>query len=136
MIAPENKEIQHVLARLQELSSGLYFISESESAFEIVHLSVTSANMDTTTLILQWLEVPADAKVETEELDYFLRNHTATDAEDPEVAHRFRELQAFLQQHLQDVQVYRIGERRITAVLLGRTTTGDYIGLRTTVIET
>jgi hypothetical protein len=43
-------------------------------------------------LVPQWLGVPADSKVEVEELPYFFRNHTKEDSEDEETARRFREL--------------------------------------------
>lgn len=127
---------QSLRERLQELSGGLYYISESESPFEVVHYSISSPNSDITAFLVQRLDMPAGTRVEVEELTYFFRNHTSDNPEDTETVQRFRNLQDFLLQSLQDIKVYRLGERKITALMLGRGAAREYIGLKTTVIET
>lgn len=86
----------------------------------------------------QWLGLPDGPKVEVEELPHFFRHHT--DAEsgyvDKETAQRFQDLQTFLQQSLRDVKVYRVGERRITALIVGKTDSGEIAGLKIYLIET
>jgi histidine triad (HIT) family protein len=81
-------------------------------------------------LLPQWLGIPADSKVEAEELPYFFRHYTTTDIGfvDKETARRFRELQEYLLENLQNVQVYRVGDRKIKAFILGKNRNGRYCG--------
>jgi hypothetical protein len=58
------------------------------------------------------------------------------DADMQIMTQRFRDLQAFLENHLQDLKVYRVGETEIQALILGRLNSTEYAGLKTTVIET
>ena len=89
-------------------------------------------------LLPQWLGVPGDVQIEVEELPHFFRHHITTDLgfADGETARRFRELQAYLEESLQDVKVHRVGERRITALILGITAGKEVVGLKTVLIET
>ena len=124
------------MEQLKELSNNLFFLSESGSRFEVLHYPTPSNNDNLYPKLRQWSGIPTDARIEEEELEHFFRNHTNEDAEDKKVAQRFRELQSFLKQNLQGMKVYKLGARRITAVILGRSAAGDYVGLRTMVIET
>jgi hypothetical protein len=135
---PYTPEAQALLERLQSLSDGLYFLSESDYPFEVVYYPKPPEGQDLPSLLPQWLGAPADSKVETEDLPYFFRHHTTTDLGfvDEEKARRFRELQAYLEENLREVKAYRVGERKITALILGRTSAGDIAGLKTTIIET
>lgn len=128
---------QAILEQLNELSSGLYFLSESEYPFEMVNFGSLPANSDVPSLLRQRLiSMSPDTKLEVEDLAYFFRNHTDADLVDEQTAQRFLQLQTFMMQHLQDIKVYRVGERRITVLILGKTASGDYAGLKTVVIET
>jgi hypothetical protein len=82
------------------------------------------------------LAVSEGAKIE--DLPYFFHHHTTTDSGfvDEKTAQRFRELQTDIENDLQVVKVYRMGDRKITACILGKTSAGDIVGLKTTVIET
>lgn len=133
----ESSSPDALLERLHELSRDLYFISESDYPFEVVHFTSIPAGSHLPSFLGQkLLNLSPGTKVEVEELHYFLRNHTADNPDDPGTPQRFRDLQSFLEQQLQDVKVYRVGERKITALVLGKTAAGDYAGLKTTVIET
>jgi hypothetical protein len=136
MDTQDTPEAQALLERLQSLYDGLYFLSESDYQFEVMYYPMAPEGQELPSLIPQWLGVPTDSKVEVEELPYFFRNHTKEESEDEETARRFRELQTYLEENLQDVKVYRVGERKITVLILGKTATGDVAGLKTTVIET
>jgi hypothetical protein len=78
--------------------------------------------------------------VQEQELSYFFRNHTRQDptfsAEKNGTARQFEHLQAVLEQDLKEVKVYRIGEIRVQAFILGRDPEGHLSGLKTTQIET
>jgi hypothetical protein len=52
------------------------------------------------------------------------------------IAQRFRELQTYLQQNLQDLKVYRIGHREIQVFILGKLGETHLVGLKTVSVET
>lgn len=136
MNTPKTPQTQALLEQLHIHSSGLFFLSESEYPFEVVHYTFSSPNSGLPAFLVQRLDIPVGTRVEVEELSYFFRHHTSESSEEAETAQRFKNLQDFLLQNLQDVKVYRLGERKITALILGRGAAGEYVGLKTTLIET
>lgn len=138
MEAPQAPGTQGLLEQLQTLSEGLLYLSESESPFEEVYYPLPPADQDVRSLLAERLKIAGTSKVEVEELPFFFRNHIKEDSGygDAETAKRFQELQRFLEQHLKEVKVYRVGERKITALIAGKTESGDIAGLKTTLIET
>ena len=127
-----------VPAELQKLVAGLQFISESEAPLEAVAYAAPGGQLSNAAL-LKLLGEPAEAKVETVELTQFLRNHTADDGVlgDVALANRYKALQMYLKQDLNDVQVYRVGSGpQIHAYALGRTNDGTLAGFKTVLTET
>lgn len=110
----------YVALRLYAATKFLLYLSESESGFEVVSFQ-TFSGADT---LLELLEKPVDTKVETVELDWFLK------------AEELQNLKAVLQAQLKDISVYRIGEVEITAFIIGRVPRAGYVGVRTKLIET
>ncbi|GAB3741921.1 hypothetical protein GCM10027594_21490 [Hymenobacter agri] len=127
-----------VPAELQKLVAGLQFISESESPLEAVAYAAPGGQLSDAAL-LKLLGEPAGAKVETVELTQFLRNHTADDGVlgDVALANRYKALQMFMKQDLNDAQVYRVGSGpQIHVYALGRTNDGTLAGFKTVLTET
>ena len=127
-----------VPAELQKLVAGLQFISESESPLEAVAYAAPGGQLSDAAL-LKLLGEPAGAKVETVELTQFLRNHTADDGVlgDVALANRYKALQMFMKQDLNDAKVYRVGSGpQIHAYALGRTNDGTLAGFKTVLTET
>nr|WP_244535887.1 nuclease A inhibitor family protein [Hymenobacter psychrotolerans] len=125
-------------AQLQQLTNGLVYRSESEAALEPVHYAAPTGAL-TDAALLQTVGADAGSKVETQELTLFLRNHTADDGVlgDSAQANRFKALQMYLKQELQDVKVYRVGTGpQVQAYALGRTETGELAGFKTVLTET
>ena len=129
-----------LLDQLQTASDGLQFISESEAPFHTFFWESgdnPSLNPET---ILQKTSRPQDTSVEVLDLDTFFGVATTEqewhDPEERETVKRFQNLVAILKQHLYDLQVYRVGRRNIDAYIVGKTSTGDYAGLSTKVVET
>ncbi|WBO86619.1 nuclease A inhibitor family protein [Hymenobacter yonginensis] len=125
-------------AQLQQLTKGLLFLSESDAALEPVSYDAPAGPL-TDAALLQAVGAEAGSKVETQELTLFLRNHTADDGVlgDPAQANRFKALQMYLKQELQDVKVYRVGTGpQVQAYALGRTTSGKLAGFKTVLTET
>ncbi|MDF7811221.1 nuclease A inhibitor family protein [Hymenobacter sp. YC55] len=125
-------------AQLQQLTQGLVFMSESDAPLEPVSYPAPSGELTDATL-LKLLGEPADTKVEAKELTVFLRNHTADQGVlgDPAQANRFKALQMFMKQELQDTKVYRVGSGpQVKAYALGKTEDGKLAGFKTVLTET
>ncbi|UOQ75017.1 nuclease A inhibitor family protein [Hymenobacter cellulosilyticus] len=124
--------------QLQNLTQGLQFVSESEAPLEVVSYEAPGGAL-TEAALLKITGQPASASVETVDLMHFLRNHTADDGVlgDPELANRYKALQMFLKQELEETKVYRVGTGpQVQAYALGRTTDGKLAGFKTVLTET
>lgn len=118
-----------LLSELQQLSSGLLFMSESDAPFEVQELHGPGE-----------LEAAIGGRpVKTETLAHFFRNavkHQEWHSEaERETVLRYQALQQFLENHLQDLQVLRAGETEIDVWINGHTDDGRMIGLHTRVVE-
>lgn len=129
-----------ILQRLQELTQGLFFMSESDYPLEVVHFDKAETSALSDAEVKQFAGQPSEGKIETVDLTYFLRNMTRTEPEADDaakqVAERYQALQDFMEQHLREVKVYRIGKREIMALAIGTLPEGGYGGFKTTLIET
>ncbi|MET4106239.1 nuclease A inhibitor family protein [Hymenobacter sp. UYP22] len=126
------------LAQLQELTKGLVYMSEGEAPLESVSFASPAGGL-TDAALAQLAGLPADTKVEKQELTYFLRNHTADDGVlgNPELANRFKALQMYLKQELSGTQVYRFGTGpQVPVLVLGEAEGGKLQGFKTVLTET
>lgn len=126
------------VAQLQQLTRGLLFMSESDAPLEPVSYAASGTDLSDAEL-LKLLGEPAGSKVEKQELTLFLRNHTADDGVlgDPAQANRFKALQMYMKQELNDTKVFRIGgEPQVRAYALGSTGEGQLTGFKTVLTET
>ena len=126
------------LAQLTTLTKGLNFISESDAPLTPVSYPAPAGEL-TDAALLKLTGEAAGSKVETQELTYFLRNHTADDGvlDDVALANRYKALQMFMIQELTGTKVYRVGTGpQITAYALGRTAAGQLAGFKTVLTET
>lgn len=137
---PDSTATPALLDQLRAASDGMFYISETDSPFEVVFFPQVQDSSLLPATFAQLPEIAEDAAVEVVELPYFFRNMTTADPdageEEEHTARRFRELQDLLEQRLEEVKVYRVGKRRIQAFILGKTAAGDYAGLKTTLVET
>ncbi|MDO7876487.1 nuclease A inhibitor family protein [Hymenobacter sp. ASUV-10] len=126
------------LQQLQELTKGLFFVSESEAPLEAVSYEVPSGEL-TDAVLHKVLVEPVSAKIEKLELAQFLRNHTADDGVlgDVDLANRYKALQMFMKQELSDTRVYRVGSGpQLYAYALGHSAEGKLTGFKTMLTET
>ncbi|MCB2376667.1 nuclease A inhibitor family protein [Hymenobacter sp. BT635] len=124
--------------QLQELTKGLHYVSESDAPLAVVSYEAPAGTL-TDADVLQLTGQPAGTKVETVDLMLFLRNHTADDGllDNPELANRYKALQMFLKQELQETKVYRVGTGpKVQAYALGKTGDGKLAGFKTVLTET
>ncbi|GAA3997453.1 hypothetical protein GCM10022408_05210 [Hymenobacter fastidiosus] len=124
--------------QLSHLTKDLLFISESEAPLTPVAYAAPAGEL-TDAALLKLTGEAAGTKVETLELVHFLRNHTADDGVlgDPELANRYKALQMFMKQELQDTKVYRVGSgSQVPVYALGKTSAGQLAGFKTVLTET
>ena len=140
MSLPNTLSREELVKQLEELTKGLFYMSESDYPLEVVVLDRVENNIPIPTAILALTKQPSSTQVFEETLTYFFRNMTKdranADEETRKQTERFRILQNFMEQHLQEVKVYRLGKREIIAYALGKTADNDYIGFKTIVVET
>ncbi|UOG77235.1 nuclease A inhibitor family protein [Hymenobacter tibetensis] len=136
--ADQAAPVDGIIAQVQQLTKGLVFISESDAPLEPVSYAAPAGDL-TDAVLLKLLGEAAGTPIETKELTLFLRNHTADDGVlgDPAQANRFKALQMFMKQELQNTKVYRIGTGpQIKAYALGKTEDGKLAGFKTVLTET
>nr|WP_262507567.1 nuclease A inhibitor family protein [Hymenobacter arizonensis] len=127
-----------VPSELQQQVKGLVFMSESDAPLEAVAYAAPGGELSDAAL-LKALGEPADGPVEKVELTQFLRNHTADNGVlgDVNLANRYKALQMFMKQELDDTQVYRVGKGpQVQVYALGRTADGTLAGFKTVLTET
>jgi histidine triad (HIT) family protein len=127
-----------VLEQLRAMTQGLFFMSESDAPLEAVSFAAPEDKL-TDAALLKLLDQPADTPVETQELTVFLRNHTADNGVlgNVDLANRFKALQMYMKQELQETKVYRVGTGpQVQAYALGKTEDGKLAGFKTVLTET
>ena len=125
------------LQQLEQAAQGLWFISESESPLEPFSLPAGTA-LETESDFLNAVGATGQS-VEQVTLPYFFRNMVRQDPEDQAqqaIAQRFIALQQWLETNLQEVRVYRVGQIQVQAYVVGKTSDGAWLGLKTTLVET
>jgi Nuclease A inhibitor-like protein len=123
--------------RLRQATVDLSWMSESDYPFEVVTWErgielkptalfpeVTSDEVAVETVTLTDLFAPAIA-IE----DWY-------EAEELAQVDRYKELLHAIESNLTDVRVFRVGEINITIYVVGKTTDGDLVGLKTQAVET
>jgi Nuclease A inhibitor-like protein len=126
-----------VIDRLTEATVDLFWSSESDYPFELVSwISGTELTADG---LFNDLD-DADLEVESMTLADLFKPVLAVEDwyEAAELAQvgRYRDLLQAIEVSLADVEVFRVGEVEIGVYIVGRTSAGDLVGLKTYVVET
>jgi hypothetical protein len=118
---------------------GLLYLSETDSPFEVVHWArrePTLTAVDLRSLVGR----DSDAHVEEVGLDQFFHDLTQDqdwhDADDKKTVDQYRNLLAVLKKNLVDSKVFKIGDAELEIYIIGRTTDGDWAGIKTKAVET
>jgi hypothetical protein len=118
-------------------ANGLQYMSETDHPFTLWELQ---GEGPVEQRLLTLLDRPESTPVEKQDLPYFFRNMVKTyegaSADDLQRAERFKNLQAVLEQTLTGIEVYRLGEINIDAVITGKTKEGKVLALGTKLVET
>jgi len=124
--------------RLQALTAGLLFMSESERPLRVVQFDDCAE-----TELPELLAVASSrrgALVERTALSDFFARATEPQAwhspAELEIVRRYQELVAFFSAELGEARVYRVGAVEIDAYALGKTHEGEWLGVATQLVET
>jgi hypothetical protein len=118
-----------IFVALKDASEGLLYPSESDAPFE--PFSWPAGGKRLTQSRVAVLAGKRKARVEEVPVEEFF--HELDDTDD---GPRFRKLEESLRAILGDVRVFRVGEIKVAIYLVGRTSDGNWVGLRTESIET
>lgn len=130
-----------LLQTFNALSEGLLFMSEGDFPASSFFWDVPGASGALTPQqFLKQLVLPVGTIFQERELDRFfrpqLRLDDPEDTEQVEMVEKFKALKAALEENLNNIKVYRVGEIQIQAYVVGETSFGGYAGILTTLIET
>lgn len=132
--APAN----NTLGALVAAAEGLLVPSESEYPF--VPFRWLGDVPPTSAALLAELELAPDTPVETRSPEQFFaplaRVADWMDERERAQAERFAALRDLVLAQLTNVEVYRLGQRKIAVIIAGQDAAGATVGLRTTLIET
>lgn len=140
-IASEKKMMktdEQLIEELKKATEGLLFMSEADYPFEIVRLEgATALNPQH---LRELSGAVADAPVESASVEEFFRSAVSEPGwkkgEELVQARRFQSLVRLLKESLSELQVYRVGEINMAVFILGKSASGNHIGLQTRSIET
>lgn len=147
---PANAEIKEVsapaaqldvppaIAALDAATAGLLMASESDEPFRTVYWPLDKSEIEPSEVAL-YLTENADAKVETKSVNAFFQNTITIEDwmgdEEKEHAKKFESLIETLESELDSPRVYLVGEREITAAIIGKVE-GGFGGVVTLIVET
>lgn len=132
------KTDEELLGDLRAAAEGLLFMSESDHPLEVV--SWDGGEPLTTERLRREAGRGEDAPVEEVTAAQFFRAAAAEPDWKSEVelatARRYQALVRLLEENLMGLAAYRVGEIDITAYVLGRGAGGNWLGLKTRLVET
>ena len=123
--------------QLQQASSGLLWMSESDYPFETFFWKPSTM---TTEQLLQSTGHPPSTPVKVIELERFFRPAVREQSwhteEERATVKRYQALVNTLHRCLSYIQVYRIGKTEVDIYIIGTTSSGNLAGLSTKAVET
>jgi len=123
---------------LKEASAGLLSQGETDQPFTVFKWKGDGEL--TKEAVLKRARKPASAPVEELSLEEFFGDLTEEqdwhgDEEKATVA-RYKKLLEVIRQNLSAVKVFKVGQRKVSVFIVGKTDEGDWAGLKTTAVET
>jgi hypothetical protein len=127
-----------LIDRLEKATKNLYWISESDSTWQVFLWEEKEAI--TPEKMLAKLGFNPDTAIEICELNNFFLIVTEEqdwhNEEEAQEVKRYQELVSLLKTNLSDLKIYRIGNIEIDIYIVGKTESGKLAGLSTKVVET
>jgi hypothetical protein len=127
---------QDLVNKLQQLTEGLVWMSETDSPFEVFVWERVDSGAFRPQNLLHHVGYAPNTPVDIQSLEQFFTPAIQQDGRDEVEVKRYQALMIYLQDNLNDVQVYRIGKVKMDVYILGQTSGGDLAGVKTKVVET
>ena len=128
-----------VLQALKAATDGLLYASETDSPFELVHWPRKSPTLTGSGLVSLIGKKP-NVRVEEVGLEKFfqdlIQDQDWHDDHDKKIVERYRNLLAVLKKQLTDAKVFKVGKVQIDIYIVGRTSDGEWVGTKTSAVET
>lgn len=138
-ITMHNQEFD-IPKKLKSLSQNLVWMSESDYPFDIFTWSNQELEEVNIQKLLQKTNHSLEAPVKVIDIDKFFHRATREqewyDEEEKETAKKYQALVETLKQNLDNIQVYQVGEVEIDVYIVGKSKSGDWVGLSTKSVET
>ena len=129
-----------IIEQLRSASADLLWMSESDYLFEVVHFSQEDEPEMDEMILREKLDKQVDTPVKTVEFENFFQRATKEedwhDTSEKETVKKYQNLVATLQDNLQNLQVYLVGEIEIDVYILGQLPSQAWAGLSTKMVQT
>jgi hypothetical protein len=130
---------EQILAELERETAGLFFMSESDYPFQIVRWE--GLTEITPQFLLEVTGQGADTPIIVQSVtDFFgggaMAEQQSKDKRGAVELKGYQSLVRLLEESLDDLRVYRVGKINIPVFIVGRSKTGNWLGLSTRVVET
>ena len=135
-MADEPLTSEAIIKKLQELTQGLFYISESDYPLDVVCLKPEANGEMLEADILKLANKQTNTPIKKEEVSRFFRNMVKEEVVGAENAIRFLALKAFMEENLADLAIYKVGETEVEAFALGKLKSGELAGVKTIIIQT
>ena len=133
-----NTDNKRSLEELSESCNGLMWLSEADYPWQVISWQ-NEDKVDRKTLLQQYNYHP-ETKVVKTTINSFFKPATIVHEWHGEIeeaeAQRYRNLHSWLENNLEDIQVFMVGEVEIDVYILGRLNAKTVAGLSTKVVET
>jgi hypothetical protein len=121
-----------LLTALQNATKGLLYPSETDKPFEPFSWGKADGDL-TPQKVAALVKAPAGTAVAQQSLADFFQYLTANGTDH---AAEFRQLQQVIGKQLAGAQVFRVGSVTLDVYIVGRTSDGEWAGLKTQSVET
>lgn len=126
------------LSALRKATKGLLYMSEKDAPFKVIAFNdddpLTGEN------IAAHLQAPAESHVEEVPFAKFFAELTKPQKwhaeDDKAVIKRYQDLHAVLRETLTGLKVFKVGKVRIKIAIVGKSDSGQWVGLETDSLET
>ena len=132
------KSDEQILAELKQATEGLYVMSESDYPFAVIRWK---GNIDLSPQYLRELHGAPEGAPVTVEVFHDMSGFSLFAS--PNEGHAWpigeshdQRLTRVLLENLNDVRIYKLGAVNIPVYVVGRSLSGDWLGLMTRVVET
>jgi len=123
---------------LEGASKGLLYQSESDEPFTVFQWKADGEL--TADKVLKRARKGTKTPAEEMSLQDFFKDLTAEQdwhgEEEKAAVEQYQKLREVIEKNLSDVKVVKVGQRKVSVFIVGKTDEGDWAGLKTTAVET